>query len=861
MNRTDFPKRLYSALLVCYPAEFRNEYGPEMLELFSSRARRENAALLWMELLADIACTAPKEHLDVLLQDLRYTFRTFARTPVFALTALLTLALGTGVNAAIFSVVNAVVLRPLPFPQPERLVRIWEMNQKLNIPFFSTSVLNYLSFKEQAKSFEALGSYGGANVNITGAGEPERLAGGALTSSMFDVVKIHPISGRGFRPEEEAPGRGRVAILSERLWKRRFASDPQIVGRSIELNGVAFEVVGIMSDSFRFPATAEIWVPMAIDPAHENRGNHVISTVGRLRPGVTLAQAESEIKSMAAGLGKTFPQSNDGWSARMASFYDWIVPEEIRTALTILLGAVGLVLLIACANVANLMLARAAGRSREIAMRITLGAGRSRLIRQLLTENLALGITGGIAGILLAYWAVAGLKRILPPSVPRVSEIGVDGMVLAFALLISIFTGVLFGIVPIWQATRRDLAESLKEGGRSSTASRPVLRNTLVILEVALGTVLVIGASLMIRSFINLHNVQLGFNPERLLTAQISLPRRKYPQAAAIAFYQDLLDRLKNTPGVSGAALSSGVPFGAGDYTGMSAGAANDAGRSSAEQTQADWRMVSADYFKVLGIPLLRGRFMNSQDAAGQPVVIISAGLARRLWSNQNPVGKEMEIGDGKNRSLVIGVVGDARNNDPAEEPRAAMYFPAPPALWSTMTVVVKTSGDEMKVAELLRQKVKELDANQPIFNVRSMEQWVTASAAQPRAYTFLLSIFAGLALLLACIGIYGVLSYSVAQRTSEIGLRMALGARQWNVLQLVIRQGMFMVAGGLLLGLGSAFAFARVIRSMLYGVSSHDPQTFVLVSVSLLLIALAACLLPAMRATRVDPVVALRSE
>lgn len=861
MTPTGFPTRLYRALLACYPAEFRNEYGPEMLELFRFRAQKENAALLWMELLADIAYTAPKEHLDVLLQDLRYTFRTFARTPVFALTALLTLALGTGVNTAIFSVVNAVVLRPLPFPQPERLARIWEMNQKLNIPFFSTSVLNYLSFREQAKSFEAIGAYGGANVNITGAGEPERLAGGTLTSSLFDVVKIHPISGRCFRPEEETPGRGRVAILSEKLWRRRFAGDPHIVGRSIELNGAASEVVGILPDSFRFPPTAEIWAPMPIDAAHENRGNHVVTTVGRLRPGVTLAQAESEMKTIAAGLGNTFPQSNEGWSVRMATFYDWIVPEEIRTALTILLGAVGLVLLIACANVANLMLARAAGRSREIAMRITLGAGRSRLIRQLLTENLTLGLAGGIAGILLAFWAVAGLKRILPPSVPRVSEIGVDGMVLAFALLVSIFTGVLFGIVPILQATRRDLAGSLKEGGRGSISSRPILRNTLVILEVAVGTVLVIGASLMIRSFVNLHNVQLGFNPDRLLTAQISLPRRKYPQAAAIAFYQDLLDRLKSASGVTGAAISSGVPFGAGDYTGMPARAAGDDGRSSAEQTQADWRIVSDDYFKVLGIPLLRGRFMTRQDAAGRPIVIVSAGLARRLWGNQEAVGKELEVGDARERLTVLGVVGDARNNAVSDEPSAAMYFPASAMTWSTMTVAIKTDGDELKAAELLRRKMKELDANQPIFNVRSMEQWVAANAAEPRAYTFLLSIFAGLALLLACIGIYGVLSYSVAQRTSEIGLRMALGARQWNVLQLVIRQGMFMVAGGLLLGLGGALALARLIRGMLYGVSSHDPQPFVGVSVSVLLIALAACLLPAMRSTRVDPVVALRSE
>jgi putative ABC transport system permease protein len=544
------PERLYRGLLLSYPAEFRHEYGPEMLELFRVRFTHEKPFLLWLELLADIAITAPQEHFDVLLQDLRYALRTFSKTPVFALTAILTLALGIGANTAIFSVVHAVALRPLPFPAPDRLVRLWEMNQKLNILRFSTSVPNYVSWKEQARSFEALGVFGFASLNITGSGEPERVEAGTLTSSVFQVLRLRPLLGRGFLPEEETPGQSRVAILSESLWRRRFAGDPRIVGRSVDLNGVAMKIVGVVSPEFQFPQNAQVWVPMVMDLAHQDRGDHRISAIARLKPGVTLAQADTEMKSIAATLEKIYPASNQGWSVRTAKFYDWIVPEEIRTALTVLLGAVGLVLLIACANVANLLLARAVGRSREIAMRITLGAGRSRLVRQLLTESTVLALAGGMAGTLLAFWAVAALKQVLPPGVPRSAEIGIDGVVLAFALVLSMMTGVLFGTAPLWHATRKDLNELLKEAGRGSTSSRPILRSTLVIGEVALGTVLVIGACLLVRSFLCLQHVQLGFKPERLLTAQISLPERKYREAEATAFYDQLLDRLKSSPGV-----------------------------------------------------------------------------------------------------------------------------------------------------------------------------------------------------------------------------------------------------------------------------------------------------------------------
>ena len=853
-------ERLYRSLLFSYPAEFRHEYTPEMVELFQVRLARENRFLLWLELVADIAVSAPKEHYYVLLQDLRYALRAFAKTPVFALTAILTLALGIGANTAIFSVVHAVALRPLPFPESDRLVRLWEMNQKLNISYFSTSVPNYFSWKEQAQSFEAIGVFGFASLNITGVGEPERLQAGTLTASVFQVLRLRPMLGRGFLPEEELLRQSGVAIIGEPLWRRRFAADPQIVGRSVELNGVSTKIVGVMPPEFQFPQNAEIWVPMSINLKYENRGDHRISAIARLKPGVTLAQADAEMKSIAAGLEKVFPESNQGWSVRTAKFYDWLVPPETRTALAVLLGAVGLVLLIACSNVANLLLARAVGRSREIAMRITLGAGRSRLVRQLLTESMLLALAGGIAGTLLAVWAVAALKQVLPPSVPRSSEIGIDRIVLAFALALSMLTGLLFGLAPLWHATRRDINDLLKEGGRGSTASRPILRSALVVFEVALGTVLVIGACLLVRSFIHLENVQLGFQPDHLLTAQISLPEGKYKDAAASAFYEQLQDRLKNTPGITGAAISSGVPFGAGDYTGMSTWVPGEVDPPPSQQVQADWRMVSPGYLKVLGVPLLRGRQFGKEDANGRPTVIISGSAARRLFGEQNPVGREIQLSN-KVRFVVVGVVGDIRQNELAMEPLPAMYFPSPPSLWATFTVVIRTTGDPLNAASLLREKVKELDPNQPLFNVRSMDEWLQRSAAEPRAYTLLLSIFAGVALALACIGVYGVLSYSVAQRTSEIGVRMALGARGWHVLRLVLGQGMLLVGAGLALGLGSALGLIRLIQSMLYGVSSHDPETFLGVTAALFVIALAACLLPGLRAMRVDPVIALRTE
>ena len=854
-------ERIYRALLRCYPSDFRNEYGSEMIHVFRRRARDENAAALWLITVPDIALTASKEHLHMLIQDLKYALRTLRRAPVFSAAAILTLALGVGANTAIFSVVNAVMLRPLPFREPDRLVRIWETNPKRNIPFFSASVLNYLSWKEQATCFESIGAFGGASLNLTGTGEPERLAAGALTASVFPLLGLHPLQGRGFLTEEEQPGGSRVALLSEALWHRRFGGDPGILGQTIELNGAKTKVVGIAPPDFRFPSNAEIWIPLNIDPAKENRSNHVISVIARLKNGVSSQRAESSLKSVAATLEQAYPDSNKGWTVRMAPFYEWIVPERIRTALLVLLGAVSLVLLIACANVANLMLARAVGRTREIAVRLTMGASRRRIARQLLTESMLLALSGGLAGALLAFWAVTALKQLLPASLPRGTGIQVDGLVLAFALGVSAITGLLFGIAPLHQTLRSDLSGALKEGGRTSTAGRLFVRKALIVIELGMATMLVIGATLLAESFGRLQRAQVGFQPDHLLTAQISLPRAKYPPKSAGAFFDNLLGQLRGTPGITGVSISSGVPFGAGDYTGMSARAPHDSGPSASELVPADWRMVSADYFKTMGIPLLHGRFFGPEDEGDKAnTIIISGMLAKRLYGDEHAAGKEFEL-EGNRRFVIAGVVGDVRLYGLEQDPAPAMYILAPRSLWPNMTIVLRTVGDPLKAAEILRAKVQQLDRLQPLFNVRSMDQWIDSSSAEARSNTVLLSIFAMVALALAAVGVYGVLSYSVSQRTAEIGVRIALGAHASDIMRLVLRQGMMLAAIGLCAGALGALALHRALNTMLFGISARDPGTFIAVLTCLAAVSLLACSMPAWKASRVDPLIALRQD
>jgi putative ABC transport system permease protein len=759
-------------------------------------------------------------------------------------------------------VVNAVMLRPLPFAAPSRLVRIWEKNDKLNIQLFSASVLNYLSWKEQTQTFAQMGVIGFASFNLTGKGDPEQLTGSTITPSMFPLLGLQPTVGRAFQEGDDKPGSPPAIMLSEGLWKRRFGGDTALIGKPVTLNGVAYTVVGIAPPALAVLTTGDIWVPLIIDPGREARLNHVVTAVGLLKPGVTLQQAQAEMETISRRVGMQYPEVKD-WGIQLMTFHNWFVPSQLRTALLVLLGAVAFVLMIACANVANLLLSRAASRQKEIAVRTALGAGRGRLLRQLLTESLLLSLGGGGAGVLAAIWAVHVMETALPANLLPVSDLSVDSAVLLFALGITLATGLLFGMVPAWQTVKTDLNSVLKQGGRGSRGgSRPILRNSLVAGEMAVATVLLIGAGLLIQSLLHLQKVTLGFQSEGLLTFQLAPPAAKYPGPRAWAFYKSMLESLRALPGVRGAALSSGIPFGAGNYTQTPASPVGKSAMAPGEAIPINWRIASPDYFRTMGIPLLRGRDFGEQDVpAAPPVMIVSQETAKKLWGTADPLGRLVRIVGSGREFTVVGVVGDARMTALDQAPVPAMYFSAATRLWPLMDLVVRTAGKPESATASVRQKVHELDAELPLSNVRTMDQWISNGAAQPRLNTVLLGIFAAVALLIAAIGIYGVLSYSVNQRTREIGLRMALGAQQSSVLRMVVREGMAMGLAGIGAGLLAALAVSRALATLLFGVEPHDPATFLAVAGTLSAIALAACYLPARRAIGVDPAVALREE
>jgi len=799
----------------------------------------------------------------MLLNDLRYAARTLRKTPVFTGAAILTLALGIGANTAIFSVVNAVMLRALPFAKPDRLVWVAEKNDKLKLPYWPTSALNYLSWREQQQTFEQLGAIRGANYNLTEWGEPEQFSGNAITPSLFPMLGVRPVLGRGFREGEDQLGSRPVAMIGEGLWKRRFGGEPSLLGKSVTLNGTGYTVVGIAPAAPGLLSSGDIWTPLTIDPAKELRLSHLITAVGRLKPGMTLEQAQAQMDAVAHRVGQQYPEVRD-WGIHLQKLYDLLVPRPLRTALMVLLGAVVLVLLIASANVANLLLSRAAARQKEIAVRIAVGASRVRLLRQLLTESLALSLVGGTAGLAAAYWAVHLMNTSLPLNLLPVPDIPVDSAVLLFALAVTAATGLLFGMAPAWQAARMDLNSVLKEGGRSSLgAARPLLRNGLVAGELALATVLLIGAGLLLESLMRLEKVRVGFRPESLLTFQLSPPPTKYSGIVkGSAFYRDLLERLRTLPGVRGAAISSGVPFGAGTYSRTPTAPVGPSMLPPGASIPIDWRTVSPDYFRTMQIPLVRGRFFTDADTAtAPPVMIVSEDTVKRLWGKGDPLGRQLRIvGSGKVYT-VIGVVGNALTSALNEEPVPAMYYSAATVLWPTMDIVVRTAGEPLAMLPAVRQRVRELDPELPVSTVRSMEQWISISAAQPRLNAVLVAVFACVALLIAAIGVYGVLAYSVEQRTREIGLRMAMGAQRGNVLRLVVREGMLVALAGIGVGLAGALAVSRVLASLLYGVPERDPATFASVAAALAVVALAACAAPAYRASKVDPMVALRFE
>ena len=797
-----------------------------------------------------------------MLNDLRHAVRVMRRSPLFALSVTLTIAIAIAANTAIFSVVNAVLLRPLPFESPNRLVQVAERNDKLNLPQFAVSVLNFLSWREQAHAVESMAALGFGTFTLSGTGEPEQLQGNRISPSLMRLLGLKPVAGRDFSDGDDRPNAPAVVLLGEGLWKRRFGGDEHVVGQTIVLNNTPTTIVGIAPASLALFSASDVYVPLTIDPPKEVRLNHVILVFGRLRDGASIDQAQKEMDAVSARVGQTYPEVRD-WGVRLVSFFDTFVSSQLKTALLVLLAAVGLVLLIACANIANLLLARAAARQNEMAARTALGASRSRLLRQLLVESVLLSVVGGAVGLAGAAGAVRAINHALPPNTLPIPSVAIDASVLWFAAGLTILTGLLFGIAPGWRLSRVDINDVLKQTGRGeSSGVRARLRNSLAGIEIALATVLLVGAGLLIQSLTNLQRAHLGFDADRMLTFQLAPPPAKYPTTTGKAqeFYRTLLESLRSVPGVRAAAVSSGIPFGAGNFNTSPFIPSPPSALQPDASAPIDWRLVSPGYFKTMGIQLLKGREFTDNDTPTAPLaVIVSQAAARTLWGDADPIGRTIHRPT-QNSTLftVVGVVGDVRSTTLNQE-SASLYFPVPWRTAPVMDVVVRASGTPETLTNVVRARVHELDADLALANVRTMDEWLSASAAQPRLNAVLLGAFAFIALLIAAIGIYGVLAYSVTQRTREIGLRMALGATPSAVLRLIIRQGMTVVIAGIIVGLGAGLALGRALRSLVYGVTAHDPLTFAGVAVVLAAVALAACVIPARRAAGLGPMMALR--
>jgi putative ABC transport system permease protein len=801
----------------------------------------------------------------ILLQDLRYGARMLLKNPGFTSIAVITLALGIGANASIFSVVNAVLLRPLPFKEPERLIMIRETKLP-QFPEFSVSPGNFLDWKRRNTVFERLVAISGLTFNLIGTGDPEQLSGMRVTEGFLVMLGAKPELGRDFLPEEDQPGRNNVVILSHGLWQRRFVGDPKIINQTITLSGRIYTVIGVMPATFSFGGReTALWTPMGFtsDDA-QNHGGHFLSAIGQLKPGATLEQARSEMSAIAGQLAQEYPDANAGWNVKLLPLQEFIV-RSVETALLVLLGAVAFVLLIACANVANLLLARAAGREKEIAIRTALGAGRARIVRQLLTESALLALAGGVAGLLLAKWGTDLLLKLAPQNLPRMSDVSLDGRALAFTAAVTLLTGLIFGLVPALQASKPNLTETMKDaGGRGSTEGgrRQFVRGSLVVLEMASALLLLVGAGLLIKSFWRLQRIDPGFNPNNALTASVALPSRKYPEENQhSAFFQQLLEKVQALPGVQAAGASNVVPLG-GDYVlGFVIEGRPPLPPGAGQST--NYYSVSADYFKAMGIPLLRGRVFTEQDTRNSTrVAVISDSMAKRVFPNEDPIGKRIHVTNGPTVFReIVGIVGDVKQYGLDQDTTLQTYEPYTQQPFSFMTLVVRTAGDPTNLTSAIRNQVLSIDKEQPVSGVRTLEQRVSTSIAQQRFSMLLLGVFAAVAMVLAAVGIYGVLSYAAAQRTHEIGIRMALGARAGNVLKMVIGQGMKLALAGVALGSGAALALTQLMKRLLFGVTAADPMTYVVIALSLTLVALFACWIPARRAAKVDPMVALRVE
>ncbi|HEY9285585.1 MAG TPA: ABC transporter permease, partial [Pyrinomonadaceae bacterium] len=797
--------------------------------------------------------------------------RVFLKSPAFTAVALVALALGIGANTAIFSVVHAVLLRSLPYGDADRLVVMWEKNRTRGNRRNVISPANFAEWRAQSQSFEGLSAFYDGGFNMTGAGEPVEVPVQVTTANLFSVLGAQAVLGRTYTPDEVSSGRDDLAVLSHGFWQSQFGGARDVVGKTIALNGEPVEIIGVMPPEFRWfvkensrgGKPASMWVPMQLNP--QARGRY-LSAVGRLKPGVSLEQAASEMETIAARLEQQHPQFNTGQGVALVPVRDQLAG-ELKTPLMVLLGAVGFVLLIACANVANLQLARAAARSKEIAIRAALGAGRARVIRQLLTESVLLAVVGGLLGLGVAAWGVDALAALSPPNLIAAGDVRVSLPVLGFTFAVSLLTGTVFGLMPALEAARFDPNDALKESGRGTTGGPrgKRLRSAFVVAQVALALVLLVGAGLMIKSFSRLQGVDPGFDPENLLTMRVELPATKYAEdARVVAFYRQAAERLAALPGVRSATAINYLPF----YSGLGARTSfridgREAPRPGQEPS-TDVRVTDENYFRTMNIPVLRGRTFTAQEATeNRPVIVVSEALARKYFPGEDPVGRRIAVEMQENPPMaeIIGVVGDVRYDKLDGELYPMAYETQPQLTYNSMTFVLRTDGDPLALSAAARREVQAIDPELPLADVRTLQSWIGESVSRTRFGTLLLAVFAGVALLLAVVGIYGVMSYSVAQRQHEIGIRMAMGAQRRDVVWLVVGQGLLLTATGVALGALGAFALTRLMAGLLYGVSATDPVTFGGVALLLAAAALLACYVPARRATKVDPMTALRYE